>query len=124
MKMSLTDKSPIRQKAIEKMNGVWPAGAIKISKTGRWIWHLDIKDRLSEAQNHRCCYCGCRMAERNLIGYADERLYAHNYRDNYPTFEHVIPLSLGGEDILDNIVIACLKCNVERSYNYCKKIEG
>ncbi len=60
-----------------------------------------LKDRLSEAQNHRCCWCGKRMDGAGP-------------RDEQPTFEHVVPLSRGGEDSPVNLVIACYKCNQRR----------
>ncbi len=60
-----------------------------------------LRDRLSEAQNHRCCWCGKRMDETGP------------YNDR-PTFEHVIPLSRGGEDTPLNLAIACLRCNHDR----------
>lgn len=59
------------------------------------------KERLCEAQNHRCCYCGLRMVAGD--------------HDSYPTLEHVTPLSSGGADELANIVIACRGCNEERN---------
>lgn len=60
-----------------------------------------LRNRLSEAQNWRCCYCGQRMMETG------SQLDA-------PTFEHVVPRSLGGSDDCANLVIACFSCNVKR----------
>lgn len=59
------------------------------------------RDRLCGEQNWRCCYCGNRM---DALG-AD---------DNAPSFEHVVPRSVGGPDTLDNLVIACRGCNTGR----------
>jgi hypothetical protein len=56
---------------------------------------------LSEAQNHRCCYCGVKM-----IDMRGDRLCA--------TIDHVIPKSLGGSDDWENLVAACDLCNVTR----------
>ena len=67
-----------------------------------WTRHFPwLRDRLSEAQNHRCCWCGKRMDETGP-------------RDDRPTFEHVTPLSRGGEDTPANLAIACLRCNHDR----------
>lgn len=63
-----------------------------------------LKERLSEAQNHRCCWCGRRM---DIAG----------PRDDQPTFEHVVPLSKGGEDSPVNLVVACYRCNQQRGDN-------
>jgi 5-methylcytosine-specific restriction endonuclease McrA len=64
----------------------------------RFPW---LRDRLSEAQNHRCCWCGKRMDETGPC-------------DGRPTFEHVTPLSRGGEDTPANLAIACMRCNNDR----------
>jgi len=50
-----------------------------------------LRARLSEAQNHRCAYCGVRMEQ--------------------PTIDHVRPLSKGGALGWENAVAACLPCN-------------
>ena len=44
---------------------------------------------LSEAQNHRCCYCSCQMTEQTN-------------RKNSATIDHVIPKSKGGATHPDN----------------------
>lgn len=62
---------------------------------------LELKERLSEAQNHRCCFCGVRM------GYFGDK-------GRQPTFEHVLARSRGGTDHIDNLVISCDKCNSSR----------
>jgi len=56
---------------------------------------------LSEAQNHRCCWCGIRMTE---------------VRDkhNSSTIEHVVPKSRGGPNHIDNYAVACAQCNNKR----------
>lgn len=61
--------------------------------------------RLCEAQNWRCCYCGCRMTDG---GNTLERA----------TFEHVVPRAFGGPDTESNLVIACMGCNNRRGSEY------
>ena len=56
---------------------------------------------LSEAQNHKCCYCGIKMTEQR------------DYK-NSSTIDHVIPKSKGGPNCVDNYVIACELCNGQR----------
>jgi 5-methylcytosine-specific restriction endonuclease McrA len=60
-----------------------------------------LKERLCEAQNHRCCWCGKRM---DCAGPQDDQ----------PTFDHVVPLSKDDEDSPLNLVIACYRCNHQR----------
>ncbi|HEY7575976.1 MAG TPA: HNH endonuclease signature motif containing protein [Acetobacteraceae bacterium] len=58
-----------------------------------------LRERLAEAPNWRCCCCGVRMGG----------VPAHDA--DAPTFEHVIPRSRGGIDDIENLVIACRRCN-------------
>ena len=63
--------------------------------------NIHLRTKLSEAQNHRCAWCGCQTTElRNLRHSA--------------TIEHVQPRSLGGADDYSNMVMACNLCNSQR----------
>ncbi len=44
--------------------------------------------------------------------HSSERLSANRF-----TIEHLIPQSIGGSDELDNLALACLRCN-ERGLHY------
>jgi len=57
-----------------------------------------LRDRLAEAQNWRCCYCGVVM-NRWRRG------------DTLCTIEHVIPASAGGRVCWETCAAACHKCN-------------
>ncbi len=59
------------------------------------------RTQLSEAQNHRCCWCGKHM------------VFIPNRKDS-ATIEHVIPRSMGGADHPDNYAVACGGCNTAR----------
>lgn len=61
----------------------------------------ELRNQLCEQQNWRCCYCGIRMD-----GAGDDT--------NAPSFEHIVPRSVGGTNELSNIVIACRQCNTAR----------
>lgn len=58
------------------------------------------RDRLAEAQNWRCCYCGVRMAAAS--------------GNRRATFEHILPRALGGSNLIGNLVISCWDCNNKR----------
>lgn len=49
-----------------------------------------------ERDRNRCQYCGKRFAKSDL------------------TIDHVIPRSKGGRDTWENLVLACVKCNVQK----------
>lgn len=56
-----------------------------------------LRERLSEAQNHRCCYCGCDIR-------------------NGATIEHVISRYRGGSNDWGNLVASCDPCNQKSSW--------
>ena len=60
-----------------------------------------MRTRLSEAQNHKCCYCGV------------ETVDIPNTRKSF-TIDHVIPKSRGGINHWNNYVMACGRCNNKR----------
>ncbi len=59
--------------------------------------------KLSEPQNHRCCYCGHRMLKH---------VYKNGVRTprNAITRDHITPRTHGGTN-QDNLVAACSQCN-------------
>lgn len=67
----------------------------------------EIKASLSEAQNHRCAYCGVETMLSTPAG-APCRPW------NIATVEHIEPKSFGGSNDPDNLVMACLACNESR----------
>ncbi len=58
--------------------------------------------RLSEGQNHRCCYCGHPVIFPKEIN--------HHSKKRMATRDHVLAQARGGKNE-DNLVIACLLCN-------------
>lgn len=65
-----------------------------------------IRQAVRERANYLCEYC-----------HSPERLSANRF-----TIDHVIPRSLGGSDELDNLALACRRCN-ERRYNFIAGID-
>lgn len=61
-------------------------------------YRRELRERLSEAQGHRCAYC-CRQ-------FGDG--------DAAPTLEHVTPDARRGPTNYDNCVAACYRCNHAR----------
>jgi len=61
----------------------------------------ELKQAIRERAKYVCEYC-----------HSPERLSANRF-----TVDHVIPKSLGGSDELDNLALACRRCN-ERRYNF------
>lgn len=52
-------------------------------------------------QKGKCYYCGCRMTKKP-------------YLPNSATVDHVVPLTRGGRNSPDNLVIACQTCNLKK----------
>lgn len=62
------------------------------------------REKLRAAQNDRCHWCSRVM--HFAIDKRASKLYA--------TFDHVTPRCQGGSNALDNLVLACFKCNHRR----------
>ena len=65
-----------------------------------------VKQMVRERAQYLCEYC-----------HSSERLGANRF-----TVEHVRPRSLGGSDDLDNLALACRRCN-ERRYNFVAGVD-
>ena len=57
--------------------------------------------QLFESQHGRCYYCDTRLAMDNKYALIPE----------YATIDHIMPLSKGGSNRVDNKVLACRQCN-------------
>lgn len=66
-----------------------------------------IRQAVRERAKYLCEYC-----------HSSERLSANRF-----TVDHVIPKSLGGSDDVNNLALACRRCN-ERRYNPCCRSES
>lgn len=55
------------------------------------------RKNIFERDGHRCQYCGERFSKPDL------------------TIDHVMPRSRGGRDTWENLVLACVKCNLRKS---------
>jgi 5-methylcytosine-specific restriction endonuclease McrA len=66
----------------------------------------EVKQLIRERAQFVCEYC-----------HSLERLSANRF-----TVDHVIPKSLGGTDEIDNLALACRRCN-ERRYNFVAGID-
>lgn len=75
-----------------------PYAAKLAFERSKWVW---LRTRLAEAQNWKCCFCGCKMTEF--------RGMAHS-----ATIEHVIPQTFGGTDDPENLAASCNSCNNNR----------
>lgn len=65
---------------------------------------MSIVVRITESQNHRCCYCGHLMIRHlHQNGRPTPR--------NAATKDHVLPKTYGGATTYENMVAACLQCN-------------
>lgn len=67
-----------------------------------------LRRRLSEAQNHRCCYCGVDMDLRPS-------------KPHGATLEHYQTRSSGGRTNFSNCVAACKTCNHARGTAHPQK---
>jgi 5-methylcytosine-specific restriction endonuclease McrA len=59
-----------------------------------------------------CRYCGERCAVAGRDRKRERRVAAKDRRDR--TLDHVIPINRGGGSGVDNVVVACARCNVRK----------
>lgn len=81
---------------------------------------------LSEAQNHKCCYCGCTceyptydwVVRFDPVNRKNRRVLNRVAKPNTATIEHIIPFVFH-KDLyyfdFYNIAMACNRCNSNRS---------
>lgn len=72
----------------------------------RWILQSSIYDR----EDGRCFYCDREVQPFHYGSYDP----SFPYRPDAASMDHIIPQSEGGETYLDNLVLACRECNMER----------
>lgn len=65
---------------------------------------------LMTSQNCKCYYCGCYC----FIGTIQQRIDKDKYND-IATIEHLLPVGMPDRNKRVNLVMACNKCNHERS---------
>ena len=92
--------------------------AIKKDRRIRKIRHMVVDknitlERLYERDNGRCYICG------NVCDWDDYAIeqgvfIAYN---NYPSIDHIVPLSKGGKHAWNNVKLACRGCNSRKSDN-------
>lgn len=78
------------------------AGSNKAPKMGK-NERRRIRKLLVERDGLFCHYCNCRMHLNN----ADAK--------NFASIEHIMPHSMGGTNHPNNLVLACVACNCQRS---------
>ncbi|MEB3355143.1 MAG: HNH endonuclease [Synechococcales bacterium] len=66
----------------------------------------ELRQAIRERANYLCEYC-----------HSPERLSANRF-----TIDHIIPKSLSGSDNLNNLALACRRCN-ERRYNFVAGVD-
>lgn len=66
-----------------------------------------------------CHYCGCQLYDgKDVHKIARENNWSNDLRRDIflviATVDHVIPRAKGGSDDLENLVLACHKCNLDK----------
>jgi len=81
-----------------------------------WSLHLTVEETETEArrrwllfninlQKGKCWYCGTEIVAEKIDGLEDRQA----------TIDHIVPRSMGGEDIPNNTLAACAYCNGSKS---------
>lgn len=69
--------------------------------------HPIVWQEIAEKYRMRCAICG------ELVDPEDKWMKNGRmcYGRKYPTVDHIVPLRLGGADVLENVQLACKQCN-------------
>ena len=86
---------PSEQRRLVEIEAAWRWYDCRVRRNGD-DRTAENRDRLAEAQNWRCCYCGVRTTASGGCR---------------ATFEHIIPRALGGSNLVGNLAISCCSCN-------------
>lgn len=68
---------------------------------------VQIRQQLADRDGYKCHYCRCSLTRAK----GGKPLSGRN-----KTIDHKIPKCLGGTDDLENLVLACYTCNIERGH--------
>lgn len=88
--------------------------AVEVEKNGRLLsngWHMPLVIRLLHYV--KIPHKEIPMSRRNIM-HRDNYTCQYCGRKSELTIDHVIPRSRGGKDTWDNVVVACLRCNVNK----------
>lgn len=72
-----------------------------------------LKEKLRLKQNNKCYYCKTDFFLASTAHSAEEA-------NKWPELDHIIPKSIGGSDLEENLVVSCRECNQKKS----NKFEG
>jgi hypothetical protein len=87
-------------------------------------WSHDARRQVYDRQGGRCRYCNCTLApygtylpphedrrdlEEDTMWQIDNQSRVPHYY--YPELDHLVPLTRGGSDTMDNLAYACKECN-------------
>ncbi len=71
---------------------------------------------LLRAQANRCFYCDCWLAKPpDPIPRDEVAPQPMGCQSNQATFDHMLPISRGGDDRLDNLNLSCMTCNLAKA---------
>lgn len=88
----------------------------KLRENGRIDWNITL-DKLIKRDKRICYICNKEVDTNDYIVYEDGTFISGN---NYPSIDHVIPVSKGGTHTWDNVKLAHRNCNIIKSNDLAK----
>lgn len=90
----------------------WPAGdALDLRKRAKVRLGVTVRAAVFARDGYRCQYCGIVCVDAPVLA---PYMKTGPWPDNTRTIEHVVPRSRGGQTTLENLVIACMRCNLRK----------
>lgn len=91
----VVNELPVKSEFMAMYPDCWLTAKVAFKSSLR-AW---LRSRAGEAQNWKCCWCGIVTTDSGR---------------RQGTLEHIIPVSMGGKDVIENVALACRKCNSMR----------
>ena len=67
----------------------------------------------------KCAICGCTVDPSDTwINEKGRKCFGRKY----PTVDHIVPLKLGGLDVIDNVQLLCKRCNSAKGAKYNEQV--
>jgi 5-methylcytosine-specific restriction endonuclease McrA len=67
-------------------------------------WMRKRMSELHKLLGGRCGYCGAKVCERRTLDWRGPGVFN-------PSLDHVIPVSVGGQTVPENLMLCCVNCN-------------
>ena len=103
---------------LSKRSFVLPGINVRVAVNNKKSMSFNRLYNRSKTEELKCCCCGKTPTHVEYRENAGLRMIVKDSVDNFLTFDHVIPKSLGGSTTDANLAIMCFQCNIIKSNTF------